>query len=71
MITLLSLVMAVSGMFLKYQNATARLMPFIDLGFMRYLHNRLSPWFGLALVLMAVTGLMMYVYPILQRRKAK
>ncbi|MFA5107261.1 MAG: hypothetical protein WC497_02955 [Patescibacteria group bacterium] len=69
LISALILVMATSGLLLKYPDFVSRSLSFIDLGLLRYIHNRLSPWFGGILTLMALTGLIMYFYPVYARRK--
>ena len=69
LITALALVMSGSGLLLKYPEFVSRSLSFIDLGLLRYVHNRLSPWFGVLLVLMALTGVIMYFYPVYTKRK--
>ena len=54
--------MGVTGLVLKYGS---------DDGTMRYIHNNLSPLFTIILVIMAVTGLYMYIHPWLARRRLK
>lgn len=70
LITVLGLAMAGSGLLLKYPSFVSQSLSFIDLGLLRYLHNRLSPWFGILLTLMALTGVVMYFYPVYMKRKA-
>ena len=65
-ITILSLLMALTGLILKYPALSLNL---INLGLVRYLHNQLSPLFGIVLTLMIITGIWMYLYPALQKRK--
>ncbi len=67
MITFLSLLMGATGLMLKYP--TLNFFGLIDLGLARYLHNQLSPLFGIGLTLMITTGVWMYLYPALQKRK--
>ncbi len=69
LISALILVMATSGLLLKYPDFVSRSMSFVDLGLLRYVHNRLSPWFGGILTLMALTGLIMFFYPAYAKRK--
>ncbi len=57
--SLLGLVMLTSGLFLKYP-FLVRFFPFFDLSFWRFWHNFLSPFFGVCLFLMALSGLVMY-----------
>lgn len=67
-ITVLSLLMALTGLMLKYPAFNLNL---INLGLVRYLHNQLSPLFGIVLTLMIITGVWMYLYPELQKRIKK
>lgn len=69
LITALALVMSGSGLLLKYPEFVSRSLSFINLGLLRYVHNRLSPWFGALLALMALTGVVMYFYPVYTKRK--
>jgi hypothetical protein len=65
-ISALTLVMAGTGLLMKYPKLAGGA---IDLGLMRYLHNQLSVYFTGVLVLMALTGLYMYVFPVLNKPK--
>ncbi len=67
-IVVLTIIMAGTGSLLKYSSFASKIS-FIDLGLVRYLHNNLSPWFTLALVIMTLTGLVMYFYPWYIKRK--
>ncbi len=69
--TILILFMAGTGVTLKYSAFVSANLPSLNLGLMRYLHNNLSPWFAIALTVMAVTGLYMYFYPLMRRKKAQ
>jgi len=71
---LLVLVMSVSiilmtftGILMKYPRIT-NYLPF-DLVTVRSIHNAASPLFSIILVLMMISGLVMYFYPIILRRK--
>ncbi|MEW6611011.1 MAG: hypothetical protein AB1352_05345 [Patescibacteria group bacterium] len=70
-ISLFILIMAGTGVLLKYSIFVANNLRFIDLGMIRYLHNQLSPWFALILFSMALTGLYMYFYPFMRRKKGQ
>ncbi|MEK7611565.1 MAG: hypothetical protein AAB486_04315 [Patescibacteria group bacterium] len=63
----LSLIMAGTGILLKYSFISAKLT-FIDLGLVRFLHNNLSPFFSFILFLMAVTGSFLFLFPYLPKR---
>lgn len=65
-----SLIMAGTGILLKYSFISAKLT-FIDLGFVRLLHNNLSPFFSLVLLLMAATGSFLFLFPYLPKRTTK
>jgi len=65
-ITVISLLMALTGSILKYPILSFNLF---DLNLIRYLHNQLSPFFGIVLTFMIITGIWMYFYPELQKRK--
>ena len=67
-ITALGLIMALTGFLLKYSSFAASHLKFINLGLVRYLHNQLSPFFGLVLILMVLTGLFMYLFPWLNQK---
>ena len=67
----LGLTMTVTGALLKYTVIAREYLTFVDLGFVRYLHNQLSTYFGIALVLMIITGTWMYFYPSWSAHKAK
>jgi len=65
-ITVFSLLMGITGLMLKYPTLSFNL---INLGLVRYLHNQLSPLFGIVLFVMIITGGWMYLYPELKKRK--
>jgi hypothetical protein len=60
MITAAGLVMAVTGIFIKYQIG--------DAGQMRFVHSQMSVIFTIILVLMTLTGFYMYLFPIFRRK---
>ena len=66
-ITILLVVMSFTGILLKY-SFIADKFSFIDSGYIRYLHNSVSPYFSIVLFLMLITGLYMYLFPILRKR---
>jgi len=43
----------------------------MDLGMVRFIHNKLSVSFTFALSFMAISGIVMYFYPLWIQRKAK
>jgi len=64
-ITVLIVVMAVTGTMLGHPSWFVS----FDLGMVRFVHNRLSDYFTVVLVLMLVSGLYMYFFPILNKRR--
>ena len=60
MMSAAGLVMAVTGIFIKYQTG--------DAGQMRFVHSQMSVIFTVLLVLMTLTGLNMYLFPIFRRK---
>jgi len=65
-ITVFSIIMAFSGIILKYPFISAKIT-FLDLGMIRYVHNQLSPFFTITLMIMLVTGLLIYLTPWLNK----
>ncbi|MDO8610702.1 MAG: hypothetical protein Q7R95_09220 [bacterium] len=65
-ITLLTLLMAGTGLLLKYTFIAASI-GITNLSLLRSLHNNLSPFFTIALILMILTGLCMYLFPVINK----
>ena len=65
-ISLLTIIMALTGMFLKepFNN-----FDFIDYGLTRYVHNQISTIFTLILILMSLTGIILYFVPALRLKQ--
>lgn len=63
------ILMTATGLMMKYPRIT-NVIPF-NLVSVRTLHNLASPIFSIILVLMMVTGIIMYFYPVLTNRKSK
>ena len=61
-ISFTTLIMGVTGVVMKFPKI-ANIFPFIDLGMVRFLHNSLSPIYGILLVVMMITGLLLYFLP--------
>jgi uncharacterized iron-regulated membrane protein len=68
-ISALTVFMAGTGLLLKYPGFAFEHLSFIDVGQMRYLHNQLSLIFTILLLVMAVTGWLMYLLPVSMRRR--
>lgn len=64
-LTSITLVMAGTGLMLEEREVWFGL----DLGMMRFIHNKLSVPFTIVLSLMILSGLFMYFYPFYVRRK--
>lgn len=62
---ILTILMGITGLYLKYSWLN-KLLPF-DLTLLRYIHNEMSPYFTVALTVMMITGIVMYVFPLLRR----
>ena len=62
-----TLMMAITGILLKYPLWINSLN--IDIGLIRFIHNNLSILFTLILVLMTISGIVMYIYPIMKMKK--
>lgn len=65
--TLLILFMSSTGIALKYPSFFSQRLSFIDLGLIRFLHNEFSLYASIAFVLMMITGIYMYYFPLLQQ----
>lgn len=66
--TLFILFMSVTGIILKYPSFFSQKITFLDLGLTRYLHNEISLYFSASLIFMAITGIYMYIFPLLNSR---
>ncbi len=66
---ILGLTMGITGSMLKYPIASSSI-PGVSLRLVRYLHNQVSPFFGLLLFVMMVTGIYMYWFPWYTKRQA-
>jgi hypothetical protein len=64
--TFLVFFMSISGILSKFIFFNS--LPFIEIGLIRKLHNDLSIYFVLSLTVMMITGLYMYIFPLLQNR---
>lgn len=70
-IVALGLAMTITGIFLRYPAFAEKIFPSLNLTLVRFLHNKLSVFFTITLALMSLTGLVMYLYPIILKRKRK
>ena len=62
----LTMFMTITGLAMKYVGVASTLG--FDSNLVRYLHNQMSVLFAIGLVFMAVTGIIMYLYPILRSK---
>ncbi len=62
-ILVLGLAMGITGVLLKFPSIAANYLMFIDMGYIRFLHNNLSTYFAVVFFLMMLTGIWMYFYP--------
>lgn len=65
-ISILTLPMAGTGVVLKFPESANTLR--LDIGLARYIHSNLSALFTIALVLMMLSGIVMYLFPILKKK---
>ncbi|PIY71603.1 hypothetical protein COY87_05335 [Candidatus Roizmanbacteria bacterium CG_4_10_14_0_8_um_filter_33_9] len=68
-ISVTGVAMALTGTILKFPFIT-NLFPFINYQLVRQLHNQLSLIFTFAFMIMAATGIVMYIFPGLKRKKS-
>ncbi len=69
-ILVLALLMMGTGILMKFPTLVTNGLTFINLSYVRYLHNQLSVYFSAVLAGMIITGSWMYLYPIIIRRRA-
>jgi cytochrome b subunit of formate dehydrogenase len=66
-LVILMLIMSLSGMVLKFP----RVLGFaVNPSFASYVHNQVSVFFSALLFGMAITGLVLYLYPIIKKRQS-
>ncbi len=68
-VVVLTLLMGVTGLFMKYTSFAKSVG--VNPGLIRYLHNQMSGYFTIVLVIMMLTGIFMYVSPIFVARRVK
>ena len=61
-ISVIGILMIGTGILLKYKP------DFIDMGLVRLIHNNLSPYFVVVFLGMLITGLVMYIFPMLKNK---
>ena len=64
-ISVLTILMAGTGIMLKYGWLSKMLR--LDQGMIRFLHNNLSVVFTVALVFMMISGIIMYIFPLVRK----
>ncbi len=69
-IIVLGLFMMGTGLLMRYPGFQADFVGALDPGLIRYLHNRVSTYFAIVLTLNILTGIVMYIFPAWQRRRA-
>lgn len=65
------IVMGTTGLLLRYPTWVSAHWSAIDLVLVRYVHRNISTSFGIGLLLMILTGLWLYIAPVLVRRRIK
>lgn len=68
-IILLSILMAGTGIILRYPAQITNVFNSINLSYIRFLHGQISTYFTITLILMSLTGAVLYIYPLWQQRK--
>lgn len=66
-ICVLTVLMATTGALLKYSFIASQ-FSFIDLRLTRWIHNQMSPFFSITLFGMILTGIIMYVFPLMKKK---
>jgi H+/Cl- antiporter ClcA len=66
-ILFIGVLMSMTGILLKYTFLASK-FNFIDLGQVRYIHNNLSPAFSIVFFMMALTGIIMYIFPLTRNK---
>ena len=69
--TFLIVLMAGTGLVMKYSEFVSNNLSVINLSLARYIHNNLSVAFTIGSIAMAITGLFMYFIPYIQSKKAE
>lgn len=67
-ISFLTLIMAGTGLILRQAREGKNLPNSIDVNLARYIHNQLSVLFTVVLILMALSGIIMYIYPLIKKK---
>lgn len=65
-IVISTIIMTLTGIVLKFNSLSDLLK--IDLTMIRFIHNNFSIVFSIILFFMILTGLIMYIYPILRKK---
>jgi hypothetical protein len=66
-ISVLGVAMAITGLTLHEAEEGGSFLPYLKADFAGEVHNSLSTYFAFVLGLMIITGLMLYLYPWLQK----
>ena len=64
--TFMIMFMSSTGLILKFPSFSA--FASLDLGMVRFLHNEFSVHFSLALGIMMITGIIMYLFPLMRKK---
>lgn len=62
---MLAVILSSTGAALKFPNVFSSV---VDVKQARYLHNQMSLFFSIFLFLMSISGLVMYIYPLINRK---
>ena len=67
LISTIGILMAGTGTLLKFTVISEKLS-FVDMEQIRLIHNNLSPYFAVVFLGMLITGLIMYLFPMLKNK---
>jgi len=62
-ISVLTIIMIITGGIMKYPDIASAIVPSVNFERIREVHSNISTYFSITLVLMALTGIIMYLYP--------
>lgn len=67
-VTVLTLIMTGTGLILRQASEGKNLPARIDVNLARYIHNQISVFFTIVLICMALSGIVMYLYPLIKKK---
>lgn len=64
---LLIFIMGISGTIMKFEDFFEQ-FDFINLRILKYIHSEMSIYFSIALAIMTISGVYMYIFPLLKKK---